>query len=168
MADTGKPIQAEGSEPPEGCPVQTSPESKPCGRAIHNAPAGVDKEPVCLMHSSDPSKNDAQFQQEFDRTLAEAGDGLADFSDFVFPSANYRRREFNARCQFLRATFERAADFGWATFTRSASFADATFTQDASFIEARFTRGADFRAVTFTQAALFLETTFREDCKLIP
>ncbi len=167
MNETGEPKESKQIEEAKGCPVQTSPDSEPCGRAIHNAPAGVDKEPVCLMHSNDPSKNDAQFQQELDRTLAEAGDGLADFSDFVFPSANYRHREFKASCLFLRATFTQAADFGWASFTRAAHFADATFTQDASFIEARFTRGADFRATTFTQATLFRETVFREDSGLV-
>jgi hypothetical protein len=56
---------------------------KPCGRAIHRA-AGRDDEAACLMHLHDPDKNDSDFQIEFEAILEAAGDGVADFTGFVF------------------------------------------------------------------------------------
>src|SRR5579872_342406 len=38
-----------------------------CGRPIHNAPAGADSIPVCLMHSNDPGKQSGPLFDEFSR-----------------------------------------------------------------------------------------------------
>jgi hypothetical protein len=137
-----------------------------CGRTIHAAPAGVDKEPVCLMHSRDPEKNITEFWTEFDRILKTAGDGIADFTRFVIPGADEAGTEFQARCIFSRATFKQNAYFRGATFTQDADFygamfrqnADfswAKFKQDAYFSEATFKENADFRVATFTKLADF-------------
>jgi len=134
-----------------------------CGRPIHDAPVGVDERPVCLMHSKDPAKSDEEFQKEFERILAAAGNEVADFTRFVFPTAVYKKREFAARCIFSEATFTRAADFQMAEFTQAADFRRATFTQDANFNAAKFTQDADFRWATFTKDAEFLWATFTQN-----
>jgi len=69
-----------------------------CGRSIHHASSDVDKMPVCLMHSHDPDKSGEEFQAQVKRILEGAGDGDADLSGFVFPSANYQHRIFKAAC----------------------------------------------------------------------
>ena len=148
---------------------------EPCGRPIHNAPRGVDKEPVCLMHSKDPAKNDAEFQAEFERILAEAErtGTVADFFWFVFPSSNYSGRTFAPACHFVWAKFTQRADFtgatfsqdahfNKATFSQAASFLQAKFTQDVSFFEARFKQNADFLEAKFTQAADFTAARFKQ------
>ena len=163
--------RAEAGEAPAeaACPVRMYVGG--CGRPIYAAPAGVDERPVCLMHSKDPAKSDEEFQKEFERILAAAGDEVADFTGFVFPRAAYRDRKFAARCIFVEARFSRDANFGWAAFTQAAdffraTFSDAaiffraTFTQGADFFGATFTKGADFRLATFTQRALFSKATF--------
>jgi hypothetical protein len=83
--------------------------------------------PVCLMHSKDPQKDATAFQSKFEQILAEAGDGTADFSSFVFPSAEYKLREFAARCLFHRAWFPTGANFTEAAFLRGADFSYAGF-----------------------------------------
>ncbi len=138
---------------------------KPCGRPIHPAPEGVDKEPVCLMHSRDPQKSDDQFQEEFERVLKEAGAGLADFSGFVFPSAIYPLQTFAAQCVFSNATFTQGPDFYAATFTQNANFSAATFTQNANFSAATFTQNADFFHATFTQDAQFDMAAFTQNAQ---
>jgi uncharacterized protein YjbI with pentapeptide repeats len=132
----------------------------PCGRPIYKAPAGVDKTPVCLMHSRDPRKDDGTFQAEFQRILQQAGEGIADFTRFVFPSANYSRRSFAAHCIFRHATFTQAAHFTRVTFMQDAYFSSVRFARDADFRWARFTQAADFREATTTQAASFYEAVF--------
>jgi uncharacterized protein YjbI with pentapeptide repeats len=107
-----------------------------CGRPILQARQGADKEPVCLMHSSDPQKNCSEFQAEFERVLQEAGDGLADFSGFVFPSTDYRAK-FAAECCFADAKFVQDVNFASVMF-RKADFARARFERDARFDECFF------------------------------
>ena len=135
-----------------------------CGRPIYRLPNGSkpdeDTEPVCLMHSHHPGKDDGAFQREFERILKEAGEGEADFSSFVFTASDYKRRKFKATCYFNWATFTQKADFSRATFTQDADFSEATFTQGANFDEATFTQDADFNGATFTQAASFTGATF--------
>jgi hypothetical protein len=161
--------EAEGDQ---GCPVVMD-HGRRCGRAIYNAPAGIDKTPVCLMHSHDRNKDDGAFQAEFDRILKEAGEGVADFTHFVFPSANYRSRKFSAMCLFVEATFTQDANFfeatfmqdtifREATFTQNAYFGRATFTQVASFYQARFMQYAGFGSATFSLGAMFFEAKFRQ------
>jgi hypothetical protein len=47
----------------QGCPV-TMYLGRRCGRPIYSAPPGIDKTPVCLMHSHDPNKDDGAFERE--------------------------------------------------------------------------------------------------------
>ncbi|OFW31426.1 MAG: hypothetical protein A3J28_07195 [Acidobacteria bacterium RIFCSPLOWO2_12_FULL_60_22] len=164
---TAERQQPEAAEA-EGCPVDTfepnvwykGKKRKRCGRPPYSAPEGVDKRPVCLMHSRDPNKDNDAFQQEFERILEEAGEGEANFTLFVFPRADYAGREFKARCIFGDATFTQRANFIGATFTQEADFTRATFTQWANFRGATFTERADFSEATFTQRAGFSEATF--------
>ncbi len=149
-------------EAEQGCPVEMD-EWQRCGRSIYTAPAGLDEEPVCLMHSRDPNKDDAAFQQEFERILRDAGEGVADFTKFVFPTANYSYREFKPACIFEGATFTREADFIGATFTQDAHFFVAKFNQDGYLSEATFTKAADFSGAVFTRNAVFLGARFTQD-----
>jgi len=162
MAENQKPNAEEAGETMAGCPVKMD-NGLPCGRLIHHAPTGVDETPVCLMHSRDPNKSDEEFQKEFESILEKAGDGVADFTRFVFPNADYSGREFKAVCIFQHATFTQNAVFRGATFTRRADFSWASFTQDAVFFGARFTQDADFLGAIFTQAAVFIRATFTQD-----
>jgi len=157
--DLSRPVGTGATAGDHGCPERMD-DGQPCGRPIYTAPPGVDKEPVCLMHSRDQGKSDEEFQEEFERILNEAGDGIADFTRFVFPSCNYSGRTFKARCIFWHATFTQAADFGGATFTQDADFHWATFTREANFGRATFEQAADFGYATFTQAAYFRVATF--------
>ena len=63
-----------------------------CGRPIYNAPHGINKTPVCLMHSHDPDKDDGASQAEVERILPDAGKITADFREFVFPKSGASRR----------------------------------------------------------------------------
>jgi uncharacterized protein YjbI with pentapeptide repeats len=152
-------VSAEQAPAEDGCPVKMS-GLRQCGRPVYAAPAGVDRLPVCLMHLEDPAKSDEEFQKEFERILGAAGDGVADFTRFVFPSAVYEKREFAAHCIFSRATFTEAAIFYEATFTEVADFVGATFTQNAVFVEAKFTKGANFGEATFKRDAVFFGARF--------
>lgn len=153
------------------CGAQRDDALAQCGRAIYEAPEGADKEPVCLMHSRDPNKSDVEFQREFERILEECGQGVADFTEFVFPSLFSLDREFKARCIFRLATFmgqvwlqncvfAQVADFYSAEFTQRADFAGATFTQGASFLEARFSGETVFGGAKFCQKAHFSGAEF--------
>jgi uncharacterized protein YjbI with pentapeptide repeats len=117
----------------------------------------------CVMHIHG-SKDDTAFQTEFERILDEAGDGMADFSSFVFPSANYEGRKFEAHCVFSRATFAQHANFRGATFAQDVSFIGSTFAQEAHFWDAVF-RGEAHFAATFAQQAGFAGATFDEDVR---
>jgi uncharacterized protein YjbI with pentapeptide repeats len=168
--------QTRKSEPEakQGCPVLMF-NLQRCGRPLYQSPVTWrDAVAVCVMHSRDPSKSNAEFQKEFERTLAVAGDGIANFAGFVFPSASYGKRTFLAKCIFNQATFTGVADFMGATFTEPAIFSEAvffarayflaaTFMKDAVFAWAKFIHGADFSMVQFMQDAKFHEATFAED-----
>jgi uncharacterized protein YjbI with pentapeptide repeats len=190
MADPEEDKQAEEREAAaeQRCPALMYREHR-CGRSIHTAPPGVDEEPVCLMHSKDPDKSDAAFQVEFERILTDAGEGYADFTGFVFSSANYGGREFRAICLFNHATFTQdanfpsatfthvasfretvfsnVADFRWASFGRIASFERAQFRHVAYFMSATFTQGADFSSAVLIESALFLKATFARDANFM-
>src|SRR5713101_1655173 len=102
MADHSKHTQP-GEGYTLGCLVKMY--GRPCRRPIHSAPDHDDVS-VCLMHSRDPNKSDADFQKEFEAILEEAkskaADGnnyaFADFMAFVFPTANYGLRTFEVKC----------------------------------------------------------------------
>jgi uncharacterized protein YjbI with pentapeptide repeats len=148
----------------EGCPVPMY-GGKRCGRAIYNAPRGVDKTPACLMHSHDPNKNDAAFQAEFERIVVEANEGIADFSEFVFPGSYYPYREFKAKCWFARTTFMNVADFSETVFRQDTFFTQAVFKEAADFSKVMFAGRADFSYATLTQEADFREATFELHAK---
>jgi hypothetical protein len=136
-------------------------DGKPCGRPIHRA-EGNDATPVCLMHSRNPQKSDAAFREEFEAILKAAGGGIADFTEFVFPSANPRRGGFAASCIFQRAVFTQETNFSGAMFTQEANFGGATFTQNADFSGVVFKLEANFSGVTFTQSANFSGAMFTQ------
>src|ERR1019366_3665850 len=98
----------------KGCLVKMN-NGERCARPIYSAPAGVDKIPICLMHSHDTKKDDTAFQLEFESILREAGEGTADFTEFVFPMASYLGQKFKQLCIFRQATFTQYANFGLAT-----------------------------------------------------
>jgi uncharacterized protein YjbI with pentapeptide repeats len=138
-------------------------EARWCGRPVYAARRlTVDKEPVCLMHSKNPYKSDEEFQKEFERILAAAADGVADFTGFAFPRAAYQDRRFAAHCIFKGAMFRDLAVFVGATFTRDAHFFMATFTEDADFSGAKLRLAAGFTGATFTQRAFFRGATFTQ------
>ena len=135
---------------------------KGCGRPIHAGPSDADEEPVCLMHSKDPNKSDAAFQDEIEHILWRAGEGDADFSHFVFPSADYTGREFRAKCTFGFATFTQKATFSAATFMQHANFHKAMFTREVYFSWAEFAQSAFFSEAMFTQCVMFIRTEFTQ------
>ncbi len=137
-------------------------EDKPCDRLIQPAPHGIDETPVCLMHTQNTLKNKQEFQEEFKHILAVAGDGVADFSRFVFPGADYLDREFKAKCIFRYARFTDDAYFQGAMFQKSVDFYAATFMEDASFYGVTFKEATDFRFATFTRRAIFYQATFTQ------
>ena len=144
----------------QSCPIKMR-DGRRCGRPLHKTVHREDKVNSCLMHTHDPKKDVAAFQEEFERILKAARTALADFSGFVFPTANYSRK-FTAGCDFSGATFTQDAHFGAATFMQGADFSGAKFTQRASFYRATFTQEANFSEATFTQDADFIEAKFTQ------
>jgi hypothetical protein len=102
----------------ECCPVQMR-NRRVCGRASWGSV--VDGTHFCLMHAP-IVKDGSAFQQEFERILNEAGNGVADFTRFVFPISNYDGRQFNAKCIFGGASFLGKITFNRATFSQGATF----------------------------------------------
>src|SRR2546428_7300208 len=118
MADLAQNERATVAAPAKTCPVPMF-GGKPCGRPWLGTL--INDIPYCLMHTP-MGKDHAAFQSEFERILREAGTGLADFTRFVFPNANYRERTFTAEFVLIGATFTQGADFYEATFTQAANF----------------------------------------------
>ena len=134
------------------------------------------------MHTP-AGKDDAAFQREFERILDEAETAsatgrylttYADFTGFVFPSANYAGRKFKAHCVFTNSTFTQAADFSHANFEHEAEFYDVRFTQQANFggtvfedkanfLDAIFSFEADFQTARFKDDAYFYGAKFMKD-----
>lgn len=145
-----------------GCPVPMH-SNRRCGRPPYRAVYPGDRENVCLMHTHDPGKDQKEFQSEFERTLELAGDGVADFSYFLFPAAAYGQREFRAECLFSWATFWGDTLFYKARFARSASFAGCKFNDAAAFWKTAFHGDALFRGAQFTAGVEFTEAAFEGD-----
>lgn len=144
----------------ESCQVAMI-ENKPCGRPLLGA--AIEGVFYCLMHAPQDKDNTA-FQKEFERTLdGAAGTRGADFTRFVFPSANYEGREFKVNCGFFHAVFKQNAQFGNVVFEQGVDFIEATFEQDADFRVALFKGDANFTDATFAQDADFHMTTFEQD-----
>ena len=145
---------------PRICDV-TMRDGKPCGRLLI-ANQTFNGRSYCLMHLPTPGKDLGDFQVEFERILRDAGDGAADFTEFVFPALLPRTREFAATCIFNRARFTRRADFGSAAFAKDVDFSEATFEEGADFTQATFNGIANFIRTRFDQMARFREATFRQ------
>jgi len=132
---------------------------KACGRPvvpnilINNAPA-------CLMHIDYVGKDAADFHDQVEQILTEAGDAVADFTGFVFPAFDSRGRTFAAKCIFTGAKFTQLAYFAQVTFTRGVEFAGARFEQIAHFNKATLAQDADFHGATFPAGAAFPEAVF--------
>lgn len=149
----------------EGCPVNMF-NLRRCARPLYRSQTPLrDAVPVCIMHSMDPQKNNDAFQEEFERSLAEAEDGVANLSGFVFPTSNYRKRKFCVKCIFNRATFVGPADFFGAVFEEAAIFSEVVFLGQASFLCAAFLKEAVFDWATFAQGATFTTARFTNDAK---
>jgi uncharacterized protein YjbI with pentapeptide repeats len=157
MADPAQNGPHTAADPAETCPIPMSKGSR-CGRPI--LPYQQDQPHVCLMHTNDPCKDEAGFEEEFEHILNEAGDGVADFTKFVFLTVYYPGREFRARCVFSDATFTREVYFNEAKFTQLADFSRAQFTQGGEFCKVQFMEGADFGNTKFMQLAYFMEASF--------
>ncbi len=131
------------------CPMLLH-EDRFCGRPLHSAPQH-DPIPVCLMHSLDPAKDDAQFQQEIEAiiVLSTTVTGIADFTRFIFPTAQYMVRTFPARCIFKGAVFLKEANFYSANFEHGADFESARFEDEATFTRSKFGAKANFLSAIF-------------------
>ena len=112
-------------------------DGKPCGRSVIPNQTW-DGHYYCHMHSPNRGKDLGNFQVEFERIVHDAGDGVADFTEFVFPALLPRRREFTATCIFSRARFTRRPDFGTTRFAKDVDFSQATFEEGAEFTRAFF------------------------------
>lgn len=149
---------------PITCPIEMS-DHLPCGRSIHVAPAGCDKQPVCLMHSRDPSRPQDEFKREVQAILAGESNhhrpkDLYDFREVAFLVADFRGATFAKKTDFFEATFTRAANFSGATFIEEADFSYTTFTKKAHFRGAKFAKNADFSRAIFTEGAIFGQARF--------
>src|SRR5580704_14913871 len=113
-----------------------------CGRPLHNAPAGADPTPVCLMHSNDPGRQIGllfdEFRKQFETILKDAGDGSARCERFVFPRVDLRGHTIKAICQFVRATFTQEAAFSGTAFTQEPQFGGAPFSSALSLRRRNF------------------------------
>lgn len=146
--------------PPNRCPVPMG-DGTACGRA--SLGPLIDGIPYCLMHMP-LGKDDVAFQREFERILNEAqvGNHVADFTSFVFPGAQYQRREFKAYCLFSQVTFTQPADFSRSTFRQGADFSHAKLTRRADFQAATFDGMTRFNGAVFSGNILFHSATFMQ------
>jgi uncharacterized protein YjbI with pentapeptide repeats len=140
---------------------------QPCGRPIHPSPVMVDNAPVCLMHSRDLTKDDAEFQVEFERVLSQADTGIADFTGFVFGSVDYSGRTFHATCVFRMAVFACDVIFARVRFHNGADFTGARFEGQASFSEAFFAQEANYLRCVFVGKSSFWKTIFRGTTRFV-
>ncbi len=136
----------------------------PCMRPLHDAPEGIDEQPVCLMHSRDPRKQTGlfftAFMEEIERTLDFAGEGEAHFEQFVFPQIDFEWRVFQAFCLFTKATFMGRVNLRFADFTKEADFSGAVFLKEVDLLHATITRSAIFAEARFIGEANFKKAYF--------
>jgi uncharacterized protein YjbI with pentapeptide repeats len=109
------------------------------------------------MHSLDPAKDDIQFQKEIDLiiVMSTTTTGLADFTRFIFPTAQYMVRAFPAYCAFTNAAFLKEANFYGASFEHGADFQSARFEATATFTRAKFGSETNFHSAIFKGEAHF-------------
>lgn len=154
---------AQQSEP-TGCPVKMS-DGLPCGRPICQAPSGVNEQPVCLMHSGDPDKDQSQFYKEIHAILNGTSVYLYskdryDFTRFVFKEAHFQSAKFSQRVDFSGAKFIGEANFAGAEFHGEAHFTSAIFNERGSFVSTTFHRETFFVGAMFNRDANFLVAKF--------
>lgn len=142
-------------------------EDKFCGRPLYSAPQH-DPIPVCLMHSLDPAKDDVQFQQEIEAiiVLSTTVTGVADFTRFVFPTAQYMVRNFPTRCIFKGTVFLKEANFYSAIFEHCADFESARFEDEATFTRSNFGARANFHSAVF-KGDTYFNTDFTHEASFI-
>ncbi len=144
----------------------TSKKDPICLRPLHNAPDGVDPQPVCLMHSLDPIKQRGEmfhaFWREFNEILNAAGSGTAHFDKFLFPTVNLTGQTIEAECVFHYATFSEGAYFNKAIFKQKADFTNAYFAQRAFFSGTSFMQDTYFDSASFTCEVHFVGSEFSE------
>ena len=150
------------------CPVLMH-EDKFCGRPLHivkyNSPA--EWVSVCLMHSLDDEKDEGQFQHEIESIIKTIAPGsVADFTRFVFPTAQYMVRTFPVRCIFKGAVFSKEANFYSAVFEYGADFEGARFEDEASFTRSKFGAKANFHSAVFKGDTHF-STDFTHDVSFV-
>jgi uncharacterized protein YjbI with pentapeptide repeats len=134
-----------------------------CGRDIEGNPA----DGLCILHSTDATKDAHAFAEALDIHRERHGDK---FARFVFPTdidiatfskgADFHGAMFSKGATFREAMFIERADFRQATFSEHADFRQATFSEHADFRRATFSKGTDFRGTTFSKGAAFREATF--------
>ncbi len=112
------------------------------------------------MHSEDFGKDKLEFSKEVERILRDAGNEMADFTGFVFPSVQFAQKELIAKCVFFQARFIGKANFRGATFSQGAHFAMSYFEDDADFNEVNFNQAADFTCAWFKKCADFANSNF--------
>ena len=135
-----------------------------CKRSLHTAPDGVDKTPVCLMHSKDPAKLDGSLCEktlaEFEHILEEAGAGDAHFESFVLPGIDLGYRVIQSQCWFDQVTFTAEAKFLYTDFANNVYFNQTTFMVTGVFTECVFQRKATLNGTKFIKGANFTGTKF--------
>jgi uncharacterized protein YjbI with pentapeptide repeats len=158
------------SEATQGAPCHIGMARGQCGREIYRPLSSYrDPRPVCLMHSADPDKDPTKFQKQLEEVLSNAGEGLADFTGYVFPSSDvfpspdYSGRCFVAKCYFPWATFTKDANFQKAKFKRGANFSSATFRGAANFPRAEFLQDTAFSSATFKGKTDFAYAEFGQN-----
>jgi uncharacterized protein YjbI with pentapeptide repeats len=135
-------------------------DAESCARPIHDAPAGCDEMPVCLMHSRDQNKPQDEFKREVEAIIVGSSahhrpKDLFDFCRFVFQEADFRRKTFSKKVYFCEATFSKTAHFDGTTFTEEVDFSCADFAKKPYFRNAIFAKNVDFSFTTFTGGAIF-------------
>jgi uncharacterized protein YjbI with pentapeptide repeats len=117
------------------------------------------------MHSNDPEKSDVEFRAEFEHILEQAGEGVADFTGFVFPGSHYGG-EFKAECYFGDATFTQSVSFAGTEF-RQANFERSRFLQDARFDYCVFGICSEDELKIYARRALADETARKKASELL-
>jgi uncharacterized protein YjbI with pentapeptide repeats len=148
-----------------GCPAQM--QAGVCGRPLHATVEGVDKVPVCLMHSKDPEKLEgplySKFLLEFKGMLADAGTGVVDFTGYVFPYLSLRSQEVRANCIFADAVFMKGLHLYEVTLKRGLEIAGARFEDTVHCDGVIFEGDAEFQDTVFKKQARFLKTVFKKE-----
>jgi uncharacterized protein YjbI with pentapeptide repeats len=125
-----------------------------CGRNVEDSSA----EGLCILHSTDPSKDTHTFAEAFAAHRERNGNN---FHYFVFPKAYYFPG--NTITEDIENIFTKEVDFLGATFSNGISFAlfsRPIFSEGVNFNHAMFSPWIYFGGVTFSKRVSFDEATF--------